>query len=290
MDPNNLQHLLEICETNNIDFDPIKISSAKWAKAIANRNSNQRSAHLYITFTNAEVTNRAITDGLYICHKKCQVEKSKCEPTRCLKCQGWNHLAKDCIEPHDTCGNCTGHHRTNQCSSQVKNCVSCKTDDHPSWSQQCPTFVKKAHELNSRSLDNSTIYFPTTDPWTWTTRSESSLNTNSLPHTTTQPKPTNTNTTSIPAYLPVYKPLPCTNTPNRHRLQPSQHTTNINYPNHTRTNAPNANTVSERWSNYQNSTLPPITDLPQMGPFGPRIEPFITEDPNGVDIPTLNSF
>ena len=134
MDPNNLQHLLEICETNNINIDPIKISSVKWAKAIANHNSNQRSTHLYITFTNAEVANRAITDVLYICHKKCQVEKSKHEPTRCLKCQGWNHLAKDCIEPHNTCGNCAGHHRTNQCSSQVKNCVLCKTDDHPSWS------------------------------------------------------------------------------------------------------------------------------------------------------------
>ena len=59
----------------------------------------------------------------------------------------------------------------------------------------------------------------------------------------------------------------------------------IKYPNHTRTNAPNANTVSERWSNYQSSTLPPITDLPQMGPFGPRIEPFLSKDPNGVDIP-----
>ena len=99
MDPNNLQHLLEICETNNIDSDPIKILSVKWVKVIANHNSNQRSAHLYITITNTEVANRAITDGLYICHKKCQVKKSKCEPTICLKCQGWNHLAKDCIEP-----------------------------------------------------------------------------------------------------------------------------------------------------------------------------------------------
>ena len=64
MDPNNLEHLLEICKTNNINIDPIKISSAKWAKAIANRNSNQRSAHLYITFTNAEVANRVITNGV----------------------------------------------------------------------------------------------------------------------------------------------------------------------------------------------------------------------------------
>ena len=86
-----------------IDNQPIhshaSTTPSKWVKAIANHNSNQTSAHLYITFTNTEVSNRAITDGLYICHKKCQVEKSKHEPTRCLKCQGWNHLAKDCIDP-----------------------------------------------------------------------------------------------------------------------------------------------------------------------------------------------
>ena len=263
MDPDNLQHLLKICETNNIDIDPIKISSVKWAKAIANHNSNQRSAHLYITFTNAEVANRAITDGLYICHKKCQVEKSKHEPTRCLKCQGWNHLAKDCIEPYDTCGNCTGQHRTNQCSSQAKNCISCKTNDHPSWSWQCLTFVKKAHKLNSRSLDNSTIYFPTTDPWTWTTRNDSNINPNGPPHTPTWPKLANTNTISIPTNLTMYEPLPCTNTPNRHQLQPPQCTMNLNYPNHTHANAPNANTVSERWSDYQNSTLPPSQTYPK---------------------------
>ena len=184
MDPDNLQHLLEICETNNININPIKILSAKWAKAIANHNSNQRSAHLYITFTNAEVANSHHQWTLHL-PQECQVEKSKREPTRCLKCQGWNHLAKDCIEPHDTCSNCTGHHRTNQCSSQVKKFVSCKTDDHPSWSQQCPTFVKKAHELNSRSLNNSTIYFPTTNPWIWTTRNDSNLNSNSPPYITT---------------------------------------------------------------------------------------------------------
>ena len=263
MDPNNLQHLLKICKTNNIDSDPIKISSAKWVKVIANHNTNQRSAHLYITFNNAEVANRAITNGLYICHKKCQVKRSKCEPTRCLKCQGWNHLAKDCIESHDTCSNCAGHHRSNQCSSQVKKCVSCKTDNHSSWSQQCPTFVKKAHKLNSRSL-NSTIYFPTTNPWTWTTRSNTSLNTNTHPHTTTQPKLANINITSLPAYPPTNKPQPCTNTPNRHQLQPSQCTMNTYYPNYTQSNAPNINTVSERWSNHQNSTLSPITYLPQM--------------------------
>ena len=170
MDPKNQSHLQEICETNNFDTDTSPIIEANWAKAIENRTTNQRTAHLYLTFNNIESANRAITYGLFICNKKCRIEKNRCEPLRCLKCQGWNHLAKDCHETHDTCGNCTGQHRTRDCKSNVIRCASCKTDGHQSWSRNCPTFTKKLTELNSRNLENSTLYFPSTEPWTWTTK------------------------------------------------------------------------------------------------------------------------
>ena len=87
-----------------------------------------------------------------------------------MKCQGWNHLAKDCNEPHDTCGNCTGHHRTCDCNSTIIKCASCKEEGHQSWNQNCPTFIKKLTELNNRNLENSTQYFPTTEPWTWSSK------------------------------------------------------------------------------------------------------------------------
>ena len=122
MDPKNPQHIAKICESNNLETNPTTITSAKWAKATENQNANQRTAHLYLTFNSAELANRAITNGLHICIKKCQIGKYKREPIRCLKCQGWNHIAKDCIETNDTCGTCAGQPRTSLCTSKATKC------------------------------------------------------------------------------------------------------------------------------------------------------------------------
>ena len=165
INPEKEDHLSEICEAN--DLEPDTITSAKWAKAIDKRSPTQRTAHLLITLNNAEAANRAITNGITICNRRCHVERTKREPIRCLKCQGWNHMAKECTEEKDSCGNCSGPHRTNSCLTQDKRCVSCKTDDHASWSRTCPTFLRKTDEYNSRNPDNLLQFFPTADPWTW---------------------------------------------------------------------------------------------------------------------------
>ena len=68
---------------------------SKLGQSSMNRSVNQRSAHLYITFSNAEATSRAITNGLTICNKKCQVEKARKSPP-----DAWN--AKDGITSQKT--------------------------------------------------------------------------------------------------------------------------------------------------------------------------------------------
>ena len=194
MDPKNPSHLTEICEANNLTTNQTPITSANWAKVIENRSITQRTAHLYLTFNNAEIANRVITNGLLICNKKCSIQKRRREPTRCLKFQGWNHIAKECNETINTCGNCAGQHRTDTCKSTEKKCVSCKTDNHTSWSHQCPTFLKKLADLNNRNLENSTIYFPTKKPWTWTPKHEAfliSTTADILNNNTTQHRQTN---------------------------------------------------------------------------------------------------
>jgi hypothetical protein len=75
MDPDDDGHRLEICETNNID--QTVITAAKWAKAINKRLPTQRTAHLHLAFSNADAANRAITNGLYICNRRCHVEKAR---------------------------------------------------------------------------------------------------------------------------------------------------------------------------------------------------------------------
>ena len=167
INPEEEGHRLEICEANGLE--PTTVVSAKWAKAVNRRISSQRTAHLLITIDNTNAANRIIMDGLLICNKKCQVERTRREPTRCLKCQGWNHFAKDCMEDKDTCGNCAGTHRTSSCTVEERACASCKTSGHASWSRTCPAFTKRLAEFNVRNPDNSLQYFPTTDVWTWLT-------------------------------------------------------------------------------------------------------------------------
>ena len=164
--PESQSHRQEVCEANDMDTETI--TTMRWAKPIHRRAPEQRTAHLILMFSNADAANRAITNGLYICNRRCHVERVKREPTRCLKCQGWNHFAKECMEDEDKCGNCTKNHRTSDCPTpEIRRCVSCNLDDHASWSRECPTFIKKLNDLNDRNPENMLQYFPTTDPWTW---------------------------------------------------------------------------------------------------------------------------
>lgn len=82
----NQEHQAEICEANNIEVGAI--ATLKWAKPINRRTPTQRTAHLIITFCNANTANRTIMDRIYICNRRCHIKKVKREPTRCLKFQG----------------------------------------------------------------------------------------------------------------------------------------------------------------------------------------------------------
>ena len=159
-------HIEELNEANGLEEHTI--IAMRWAKPQNRRSAQQRSAHLILSFTNAEAANRAISSGVVVCNKKCYTERVKREPLRCLKCQGWNHMAKNCLEVYDTCGSCAERHRTDECGNHSKvRCVSCKSDSHASWSRECPTFLRKAEDYNERNPDNLFPFFPTSDTWTW---------------------------------------------------------------------------------------------------------------------------
>jgi hypothetical protein len=157
----------EIQETNDIPNGAI--IKAKWAKAPERRTPSQSCGHLIISFSDPDIANRAILNGIIICNKRVTVQKCKKEPLRCLKCHGWNHVAAGCSNQTDTCGTCGGNdHRTGNCTnSGVKRCVPCKTDGHTSWDRNCPTFLQKCVDQNARNPENSMPFFPSTDSWTW---------------------------------------------------------------------------------------------------------------------------
>lgn len=166
LDPGAPGHREEINEINDLEGNTV--AALRWAKPIARRSPNQRSAHLVLSFSNPVAANRAISNGIIICHKKCHVERMKKEPIRCLKCQGWNHMANQCERTWDICSNCAGDHRTSNCPRpRSTRCVTCSSNDHASWSRECPSFIKRLSEFNERNPENSLPFFPTADPWTW---------------------------------------------------------------------------------------------------------------------------
>lgn len=111
------------------------------------------------------------------------------------------------------CGNCAENHNTADCHQPKKmRCVSCNTEDHASWSRTCPTFLRKIEDYNRRNPENMLPYYPTSDPWTWssgdTHAPQTSANFNaytikkanslSKQRSTTPKEPTGTNTSVGP--------------------------------------------------------------------------------------------
>jgi hypothetical protein len=169
LDTNNEKDRREIEETNNVPKGVL--TKIRWIKPPMRRQPDQRFAHIIITFSDAETANRAIVNGLSICHKRVSVAKCRKEPIRCLKCQGWDHVASECVVAKEVnvCGTCGARdHWTSKCNQQgVTYCTSCRTDDHTSWNRGCPTFLRKIDELNARDPANDIPFFPAKETWTW---------------------------------------------------------------------------------------------------------------------------
>jgi hypothetical protein len=113
-DPNNENHLREVEKANGLSRNII--AKARWIKPSYRRKAEQRVAHATIIMSNAKEANKCIRDGLTICGVKVYPSKLKQEPTQCMKCRKWGHFAADCTDTKDTCGTCSGDHRTNECT------------------------------------------------------------------------------------------------------------------------------------------------------------------------------
>ena len=113
-----------------------------------------------------QLTKCWLMEWLFV-RKRSMRRSAKKEPLRCLKCQGWGHLARDCSAATDTCGTCAQRHRTTTCTNTARpHCVSCGIGGHASWDRGCPIFQHKCSEMNDRLEDNSLPYFPTKEAWT----------------------------------------------------------------------------------------------------------------------------
>ena len=168
-DPNNPKHLREVEEVNRMV--PNTIKKARWIKPEYRRTPGQSCAHAIFTISSVTDANQLIKNGIYICNARTYPKKLKYEPKQCMKCRKWGHYAAECRAQSDTCGTCSGQHKTSECKADNKRyCVSCRSDTHTSWDRNCPEFLRKCDEYSNFHPENNLVYFPTDEDWTTATR------------------------------------------------------------------------------------------------------------------------
>ena len=90
-----------------------------------------------------------------------------------MKCQSFegSHFARDCKRTDDTCGTCTGNHRTKDCESTSLDqhwCANCQEVGHAAWDRECPVYLEKARQYQSHIADARYRFYPEReDPTTW---------------------------------------------------------------------------------------------------------------------------
>ena len=120
-----------------------------------------------MSLNSPKAANRLIIEGMYYNAGKLRARKDKRDPLRCLKCQRWGHMARNCTETRGTCGTCGGDHHHMKCNSfRTYYCASCKSNAHSSVDKECPEYQIQLAKLNARTPENQMLYFPTEEPWT----------------------------------------------------------------------------------------------------------------------------
>ena len=167
-DPNDVNHLRELEEANNLSAT---ISKAKWIKPLNRRRADQTNAYAMLSLSSADSANLLIRDGLLICGTKVWPKKQKTEPIQCMKCRNWGHFASACPSQTDVCGTCGEAHHTTACHNRGKlRCVSCNNNSHASWSRDCPEFNRRCSIYDERNPENAMPYFPSEQDWSLLSR------------------------------------------------------------------------------------------------------------------------
>ena len=86
--PDDEAGLRDIEENNMLPRNAIL--RARWIKPAYSRAPDQTCRHVLVVMTRPKDANSMLTNCLIICQKRVYAKKCKKEPTRCLKCHGWD--------------------------------------------------------------------------------------------------------------------------------------------------------------------------------------------------------
>ena len=107
--------------------------------------NGQPTRKVVIEFENEQDMKIALFSGIYFGRIRIRCESYRTTPpvTQCYKCQGFNHIAKDC-KKEQKCVRCAGAHKSTECPDKDKaslkpKCSNCN-GDHVASSRECPKF------------------------------------------------------------------------------------------------------------------------------------------------------
>jgi hypothetical protein len=166
-DPSNEHHLRELERENDLKLN--SITSAAWCKKPEKHLPGQTTANLKVQCANTETANYVLKECIRVEDHLVNIHKDLRQPMRCIKCQDYGHF-KDACTNVERCATCASDaHTTARCSnSNTPSGATCGVgSNHPTTSPICPTFLAKQKVLLQCFPENSMLYYPTKEHWTW---------------------------------------------------------------------------------------------------------------------------
>ena len=107
--------------------------------------NGQPTRKVVVEFDNEQDMNIALFNGIYFGRIRVRCESYRTTPpvTQCYKCQGFNHIAKDC-KNDQKCVRCAGAHKSTDCPDKNKETLKIKCSNchgkHVASSRECQKF------------------------------------------------------------------------------------------------------------------------------------------------------
>ena len=171
--PEKTHKVVAIGVHQTISEDDIKTELAKNNVKINKvqrlRFNGQPTRKVVIQFENEQDMKIALYSGIYFGRIRIRCESYRTTPqvTQCYKCQGFNHIAKDCKNAQK-CVRCAGSHKSTECPDKNKDSLKLKCSncngEHVASSKECPKFrdqikvqADKAKARQEKLQNNSVV-------------------------------------------------------------------------------------------------------------------------------------
>ena len=175
--PEKAHKVVSIGVHQTISEDDIKTelanSNIKINKVQRLKFNGQPTRKVVIQFENEQDMKIALFSGIYFGRMciRCETYRTTPSVTQCYKCQGFNHIAKDC-KKDQKCVRCAGPHKSTECPDKNKETLTVKCSNcngnHVAASKECPKFREQIKIQTDRAkarqdkLQNSLIVRGTT--------------------------------------------------------------------------------------------------------------------------------